>query len=59
MIFDREIKLEKDINYVLVGVRRAGKSTILYKRAKELVENGADWNQIIYINFDDDRLKDL
>lgn len=42
MIFDREIKLEKDINYVLVEVRRAGKSTILYKRAKELVENGAD-----------------
>lgn len=59
MIFDREIKLEKDINYVLVGVRRAGKSTILYKRAKELVENGADWNQIIYINFDDDRLIDF
>ena len=59
MIFDREIKLEKDINYVLVGVRRAGKSTILYTRAKELVENGTDWNQIIYINFDDDRLIDF
>ena len=40
----------------MVGLRRAGKSTLLYKIAKELVANGCDWSQIIYINFEDDRL---
>ena len=56
IIFDREVVLEKDINYVLVGLRRAGKTILLYKRVQNLIKNGIDWNQIIYINFDDERL---
>ena len=56
VIIDRNIVLEKDINYVLVGLRRAGKTTLLYKRVQELINEGVDWNQIIYINFDDERL---
>lgn len=55
-IVDRDIELEKDANYVLVGLRRAGKSTLLYKRAQDLIKDGVLWNQIIYINFDDERL---
>ncbi len=55
-IIDREYDFEKNINYILVGLRRAGKSTLLYKIARELVESGCDWSQIIYINFEDDRL---
>lgn len=55
-IIDREYNFEKNINYILVGLRRAGKSTLLYKIARELVESGCDWSQIIYINFEDDRL---
>ncbi|MCQ2772732.1 MAG: ATP-binding protein [Bacilli bacterium] len=56
LIVERDIELERDANYVLVGLRRAGKSTLLYKRVKDLVKEGVDWDQIIYINFDDERL---
>jgi len=55
-IIDRDIVLEKDANYVLVGLRRAGKTTLLYKRVQDLIKDGVSWNQIIYINFDDERL---
>ncbi len=56
VIIDRDVVLEKNANYVLVGLRRAGKTTLLYKRVQELISEGVDWNQIIYINFDDERL---
>ena len=59
VIVDREYTFEKNGNYILTGLRRAGKSTLLYKIAKELVESGADWNQIIYINFEDERLSEF
>lgn len=55
-IIDRNYKFEKNANYVLVGLRRAGKSTLLYKMSKDLVKSGVDWSQIIYVNFEDDRL---
>lgn len=55
-ITSRDYDFEKNVNYILVGLRRAGKSTLLYKIAKELVEDGCDWSQIIYVNFEDDRL---
>lgn len=59
MIVDREYTFEKNGNYVLTGLRRAGKSTLLYKIAKELVADGVAWNQIIYINFEDERLSEF
>ena len=59
IIIDRDIELEKNVNYVLVGLRRVGKTTMLYKRVKDLIEDGVEWNQIIYINFDDERLIDF
>ena len=55
-IVERDVVLERDANYVLVGLRRAGKTTLLYKRVQDLINDGVDWNQIIYINFDDERL---
>ena len=55
-IIERDYSFEKNVNYVLVGLRRSGKSTLLYKMAKELVAEGCDWSQIIYVNFEDDRL---
>ena len=59
VIVDRDIELEKNANYVLVGLRRAGKTTLLYKRVQDLIKEGVEWNQIIYINFDDERLVDF
>ena len=55
-IIDRDYEFDKNINYVLVGLRRAGKSYLLYKMVRELVDCGCDWSQIVYINFEDDRL---
>lgn len=55
-IVERDIVLEKDANYVLVGLRRAGKTTLLYKRVQDLIKEGVEWNRIIYINFEDERL---
>lgn len=55
-IIPRDYFFEKNVNYVLVGLRRSGKSTLLYKIARELVSEGCDWSQIIYVNFEDDRL---
>ena len=59
VIVERDIVLEKNANYVLVGLRRAGKTTLLYKRVQDLIAEGVEWNQIIYINFDDERLIDF
>ncbi|MCR5475782.1 MAG: ATP-binding protein [Lachnospiraceae bacterium] len=55
-IVERDYVFENNVNYILVGLRRAGKSTLLYKIARELVERGCEWSQIVYINFEDDRL---
>ena len=58
-IVDREYNFDLNANYVLVGLRRAGKSTLLYKIVQKLIANGTDWNQIIYINFEDERLQEF
>ena len=58
-IIPRDYILEPGLRYVVVGLRRAGKSTLLYKRVQELVEEGVSWDQIIYINFEDERLTEF
>ncbi len=59
IIINREYSFDKNGNYILTGLRRSGKSTLLYKIAKDLVADGAGWNQIIYINFEDERLSEF
>ena len=58
-IVDRRYTFEKEANYVLTGLRRAGKSTIMHKAARNLVEAGVSWDQIISINFEDERLAEF
>ncbi len=58
-IIPRDYFFEPNDNYVLVGMRRAGKTTIMHKLARDLVEKGVDWNQIIYVNFEDERLNEM
>jgi predicted AAA+ superfamily ATPase len=55
-IVNRDYHFEKNANYILVGLRRSGKSTLLYKMVRDLISDGCDWSQMIYINFEDDRL---
>lgn len=52
----RHFDFEEQGRYVLVGVRQAGKSYLLYQRAKMMLEAGHDISEIVYINFDDERL---
>jgi len=42
--------------YVLVGVRRAGKSFILYQIIQDNLKNGISWDEMLYLNFEDERL---
>lgn len=44
---------------VCIGVRRAGKSTYLYQQIRRLQESGVARENILYLNFFDDRLHDL
>ncbi len=52
----RNFEFEEFGNYVLVGIRRAGKSFLLYQRMQELLRSGFDWSDMLYINFEDERL---
>ena len=55
-IIKRDVKIDDFSNYVLVGVRRCGKSFILYDRIQQLLKEGYGWDEIVYINFEDERL---
>ena len=55
-LFSRDFEFEEQGRYVLVGIRQAGKSYLLYQRAKMFLENRHDIREIVYINFDDERL---
>ena len=52
----RELVLDDFPCRVLVGVRRAGKSYMLYHRIQQLLANGRKWDEILYLNFEDERL---
>ncbi|MDR2729218.1 MAG: ATP-binding protein [Chitinispirillales bacterium] len=52
----RNIRFENAGNYVFVGMRRAGKSYLLYQRMQELLANGVKPHEMLYINFEDERL---
>lgn len=53
---ERPFNFEENGRYVLVGIRQAGKSYMLYQRAKQLLREGTDIHNIVYIDFDDERL---
>lgn len=51
-----EIKGKAD---VVIGMRRAGKTWFCYQKIQELIASGIKKEQILYINFEDDRLLDF
>lgn len=58
-LYDRPFEFEENGRYVLVGVRQAGKSYMLYKRAKQLLAEGHLLEEFVYIDFDDERLIEM
>lgn len=52
----RAFEFEAVARYVFVGVRQAGKSYLLYQRARQLIEAGEDPRRMLFVNFDDERL---
>lgn len=44
---------------VCIGVRRSGKSTLMYRRIQQLVDEGIKRENILYLNFFDERLHQL
>lgn len=52
----RSFELEEQGNYVFVGIRQAGKSYLLYQLMEQKLHNGIPLEDIVYVNFDDERL---
>ena len=55
-VIPRDFTFEEFGNYVFVGIRRAGKSFLLYQRMQQLLAQGVQWDEMLYINFEDERL---
>jgi len=51
----RKIKIDPNANYVFTGIRRAGKTYMMYQIIKNRL-NENDITDILYINFEDERL---
>ena len=58
-VFKRDFHFEDFGNYVLIGIRRAGKSFLIYQRIQQLLTEGVGWDSMLYINFEDERLDGL
>lgn len=53
----RDFVFGKKSNYVLVGLRRAGKSYLLYQDIQDRIKDGEiSARDVLYINFEDERL---
>lgn len=52
----RQYELEPSANYVFVGLRRAGKSYLMYQHIHSLLAAGHSIEEILYFNFEDDRI---
>lgn len=56
-LMKRAFHFESTCNYVLVGLRRAGKSYLLYQIIQEMVVNGEmQYSDLLFVNFEDDRI---
>lgn len=52
----RPYNLEDKLNYVFVGLRRVGKSYLMFQQIRHLLDTGHSPDEILYFNFEDDRI---
>ncbi len=55
-VIDRKIVFEPNANYIITGQRRTGKTYLLYYYIQQLLYHGTDLKEILYLNFEDERL---
>lgn len=55
-LMERNYKIENNLNYVFTGLRRAGKSYMMYYIIRQLLDSGYSKQEILYFNFEDDRI---
>lgn len=58
-VMPRDYELDGFPCRVLVGVRRAGKSYMLYHHMQHLLAEGRKWGEMLYLNFEDERLENF
>jgi len=58
-IVHRDVQADDFNCCIFVGVRRAGKSFVLYEKIQQMLSEGHAWNEILYLNFEDERLGSL
>lgn len=56
VVSPRKISIPDFPCLVFVGVRRAGKSFLLYHKMQEMLRSGKTWDDMLYLNFEDDRI---
>ena len=59
VIVNRPVDFEENGNYVIVGVRHTGKSYLLYQRVQQLKAKGMGWDEILFVDFEDERLAEF
>ncbi len=59
IIVNRSVNFEENGNYVIVGVRHAGKSYLLFQRVRQLQAAGMGWDEILFVDFEDERLAEF
>ncbi len=55
----RDFGLEDHVNYCFVGIRRTGKSYMMFQQIKNLIGKGIPINEILYVSFEDERLLEV
>jgi len=60
VVFQKRLyALEDNLNYVFVGLRRVGKSYMMFQQIQHLLDIGHNKEEILYFNFEDDRIASL
>ena len=55
-IFPREYDLDGFPLQIFVGVRRSGKSFLLFQKIRKMLDEGHRWEDMLYLDFEDTRL---